>query len=141
MDLPLEVDWVITVEPGFYVVPAILEDQALVTRFEDIVDFDRARSWYGFGGIRIEDDLRITELGPGDVVGEISLVLRRPANATVRALTPTVALFLGRDEFQDAIREHATLLGELYETATQRDEETRTVVAQEAMDVGDIVLL
>ena len=61
MDLPLEVDWVITVEPGFYVVPAILEDQALVTRFEDIVDFDRARSWYGFGGIRIEDDLRITE--------------------------------------------------------------------------------
>ncbi len=87
------------------------------------------------------DDLRITELGPGDVVGEISLVLRRPANATVRALTPTVALFLGRDEFQDAIREHPTLLGELYETATQRDEETRTVVAQEAMDVGDIVLL
>ena len=87
------------------------------------------------------DELRIAELGPGNVVGEISLVLRRPANATVRALTPTVALHLGRDDFQDAIREHPTLLGELYETATQRDEETRTVVAQEAMDVEDIVLL
>jgi CRP-like cAMP-binding protein len=87
------------------------------------------------------DELRITELGPGNVVGEISLVLRRPANATVRALTPTVALHLERDAFQDAIREHPTLLGELYETATQRDEETRTVVAQEAMDVEDIVLL
>lgn len=87
------------------------------------------------------DELRIAELGPGNVVGEISLVLRRPANATVRALTPTVALHLERDDFQDAIREHPTLLGELYETATQRDEETRTVVAQEAMDVEDIVLL
>ena len=87
------------------------------------------------------DELRITELGPGDVVGEISLVLRRPANATVRALTPTVALHLGREQFQDAIREHPTLLGELYETATQRDEETRTVVAQEAMDVSDVILL
>ncbi len=59
----------------------------------------------------------------------------------MRALTPTVALHLERDDFQDAIREHPTLLGELYETATQRDEETRTVVAQEAMDVEDVVLL
>ena len=87
------------------------------------------------------DTLRIAELGPGDVVGEISLVLRRPANATVRATTPTVALFLGRDAFQDAIREHPTLLGELYETATAREEETRSVVAQEAMDIGEAVLL
>ena len=87
------------------------------------------------------DELRIAELGPGDVVGEISLVLRRPANATVRALSATIALQLERDDFQDAIREHPTLLGELYETATQREEETRTVVAQEALDVEDVVLL
>ncbi|HJK89462.1 MAG TPA: cyclic nucleotide-binding domain-containing protein [Polyangiaceae bacterium LLY-WYZ-15_(1-7)] len=87
------------------------------------------------------DELRIAELGPGDVVGEISLVLRRPANATVRALHRTVALELTREEFQKAIKEHPTLLGELYEMATQREEETRTVVAQEALDVEDVVLL
>ncbi|MEM9068094.1 MAG: cyclic nucleotide-binding domain-containing protein [Myxococcota bacterium] len=87
------------------------------------------------------DALRIAELGPGNVVGEISLVLRRPANATVRAVTPTVALELTYEEFQEAIREHPTLLSELYETATQREEETRSVVAQEALDVEDIVLL
>ncbi len=87
------------------------------------------------------DELRITELGPGDVVGEISLVLRRPANATVRAVHLTVALCLARDEFHKAIKQHPELLGELYETATQRDEETRSVVAQEALDVEDIVLL
>jgi len=64
LDLPLKADWVITVEPGFYVVPAILEDPDLVAQFGDIVDFDKARSWYGFGGIRIEDDVLITPDGP-----------------------------------------------------------------------------
>ncbi|MCB9624866.1 MAG: cyclic nucleotide-binding domain-containing protein [Sandaracinus sp.] len=87
------------------------------------------------------DELRIAELGPGDVVGEISLVLRRPANATVRALHPTVALELTRDELHKVIKTHPTLLAELYELATQREEETRSVVAQEAFDVEDVVLL
>lgn len=87
------------------------------------------------------DELRIATLGPGDVVGEISLVLRRPANATVRALHPTVALSLARDQFHEAIKQHPELLGELYQTATEREEETKTVVAQEALDVEDIVLL
>lgn len=64
MDLPLQAGWIITVEPGFYVVPAILEDPALVAQFADIVDVDKARSWYGFGGIRIEDDIHITANGP-----------------------------------------------------------------------------
>ena len=87
------------------------------------------------------DKLVLAELGPGDVVGEISLVLRRPATATVTASHPTIALHLPRQQFQEAIREHATLLQELYELATKREEETRSVVAQQALDVGDIVLV
>jgi cAMP-dependent protein kinase regulator len=75
------------------------------------------------------------------VVGEISLLLRRPATADVHAIHRTVALELTRERFQAAIREHTTLLSELYELATQRDEETRSVVAQEALDVEDVVLL
>ena len=51
---------VVTVEPGFYVVPAILEDNDLRTRFSALVDFERAASWAGFGGIRIEDDVVVT---------------------------------------------------------------------------------
>jgi cAMP-dependent protein kinase regulator len=87
------------------------------------------------------DRIVIAELGPGDVVGEISLVLRRPATATVTASHATVALHLPRDRFHEAIREHATLLSELYELATKREEETRSVVGQQALDVEDIVLL
>lgn len=87
------------------------------------------------------DELVVAELGPGDVVGEISLVLRRPATADVVATHHTVALELTRDEFQAAIRDYPQLLGELYDLATKRDDEMKTVVAQETLDVEDVVLL
>jgi cAMP-dependent protein kinase regulator len=87
------------------------------------------------------DRVRLATLGPGDVVGEIALVLRRPATADVQAEHPTVALRLSREGFQEAIREHPGLLNELYAMATEREEETQSVVAQEALDVDDVVLL
>jgi CRP-like cAMP-binding protein len=85
--------------------------------------------------------LLLAELGPGDVVGEIGVVLRRPATATVLATHPTVALELTRGQFEDAIREHPALLAELYQLALSRDEETRSIVAQDVMDVDADVLL
>jgi CRP-like cAMP-binding protein len=99
------------------------------------------------GGVQVRgkdadgDRVVLAELGPGDVVGEISLVLRRPANADVVAVHATVALSLGREQFQDAIRAHPALLQRLYDTAVQRDEETRSVVARKAVDVSDVVLI
>ena len=59
LDLPLEDDWVVTIEPGIYFVGPILEDPTLRERFKGIVDFDKAMEWIDFGGIRIEDDIRI----------------------------------------------------------------------------------
>jgi len=64
LDLDLEPGMVVTVEPGFYVVPAILEDKALRAQFADLVDFGRAEAWAGFGGIRIEDDVAVTTGNP-----------------------------------------------------------------------------
>ncbi|HMI93294.1 MAG TPA: cyclic nucleotide-binding domain-containing protein [Polyangiales bacterium] len=83
----------------------------------------------------------LAQLGPGDVVGEISLVLRRPASAEVVALSATVALALDQQQLREATREHPELLRELYDIAVQREEETRSVVAQPALDVSDTVLL
>ena len=99
------------------------------------------------GTVRVTKDdesgeaLVLADLGPGDVVGEIGIVLRRPATATVRALSAAVAMELTREGFAEAIKAYPTLLGELYQLATERDEETRTVVGQEVLDVGDVVLL
>ncbi len=87
------------------------------------------------------DSVLIAALGPGEVVGEISLVLRRPAMATVTAEHPTVAFTLKREHFQDVIREHPTLLTELYELATKRDTETKNVFSQEATDAEDFVIV
>jgi CRP-like cAMP-binding protein len=99
------------------------------------------------GGVEVRsvdadgDRVVLAQPGPGDVVGEISLVLRRPATADVVAVHTTVALELTRDAFHAAIREHPGLLQQLYEVATSREEETRSVVAREALDVSDNVLL
>jgi|GEM_PF-1096273 len=87
------------------------------------------------------DAVVLAQLGAGEVVGEISLVLRRPATADVAAVHRTVALELTWTDFHDAIKEHPGLLAQLYEIATQREAELRSVVAQEARDISDTVLL
>ncbi len=71
LDLPLEAGWVVTIEPGFYVVPAILADKKLRATFADAIDWDRAAQWAGFGGIRIEDDVLVTADGPDVLTGSI----------------------------------------------------------------------
>ncbi len=63
LDLDLEPGFYVTIEPGFYIVQPILEHPDLRERFAGMVDFDRAAGWYGFGGIRIEDDVLITPEG------------------------------------------------------------------------------
>ncbi|MFZ5475193.1 MAG: aminopeptidase P family protein [Myxococcota bacterium] len=60
LDLDLEADTVVTIEPGVYFVPAILRDPALRAAHAAHVDFDAAERWLGFGGIRVEDDVRVT---------------------------------------------------------------------------------
>jgi Xaa-Pro aminopeptidase len=92
LNLPLQPDWVVTIEPGFYVVPAILRDATLRDRFKDIVDFNRAEQWLGFGGIRIEDDIRITDGAPevlthvAKTVGELEALVGSGSSAEERLL-------------------------------------------------------
>jgi Xaa-Pro aminopeptidase len=67
INLPLEPGMVVTVEPGVYFVPAILEDAANRSRHADMVNWSRVDRLIGFGGIRLEENVLITEAA-GDVI-------------------------------------------------------------------------
>ncbi len=86
------------------------------------------------------DATRVAVLGAGDVVGEVAMVLRRPATAAVVADCPSVTLHLAASEFLAVIKQHPALLAELYTLAVARTEETRSLLAQQAQDASDLVL-
>ncbi|MCA8942698.1 MAG: M24 family metallopeptidase, partial [Planctomycetes bacterium] len=66
-----------TIEPGIYFVPAILHNDEFRQRFGDQVDFDRCEQFLsanggrGFGGIRIEDDILVTDDGHENLTAAI----------------------------------------------------------------------
>ncbi len=62
-DLPLQPGYVVTMEPGFYMIPALLTDPDRRARYRDAVRWDRVDALLDFGGIRIEDNVLITADG------------------------------------------------------------------------------
>lgn len=55
--------FVITVEPGCYFIPALIDRWQADRRHAEFIDYDRIAEYRDFGGIRIEDDVLITDDG------------------------------------------------------------------------------
>lgn len=83
----------------------------------------------------------VTRLGPGEVAGEVALVLRRPAIADVVAHHPTVTLFLPRERLMELVKSHPKVFSDLYELAVKRDEETSQMASEEAAETEDFVIV
>ncbi len=64
IDLALRRDMAVTVEPGIYFVRALLEDPRQRHRHRGHVRWDQVDRWLDFGGIRIEDDVLVTDAAP-----------------------------------------------------------------------------
>jgi CRP-like cAMP-binding protein len=73
------------------------------------------------GRARVErDGKQIRELGPGDFLGEISLVDGSPRTATVTAIDPIHAVTIQRDGFIDLIDRIPVFRLEVLNALTQR---------------------
>jgi Xaa-Pro aminopeptidase len=54
---------VMTVEPGIYFIPALIDKWKKENKFLDFIAYDKLARYRNFGGIRIEDDVLITKDG------------------------------------------------------------------------------
>jgi len=52
-----------TVEPGIYMIPTLMDKWKAEGKFTDFLNYDVINKFRSFGGIRVEDDIVITETG------------------------------------------------------------------------------
>lgn len=69
MGRKLQPGFVITNEPGVYFIPALIEKWKAEKTNADFINFDRLDSYLDFGGIRLEDDILVTESGC-EIIGD-----------------------------------------------------------------------
>ena len=63
LNRPLRQGMVVTIEPGFYQVPAIVNHPEVREQFKNSVNWERLSQFADVRGIRIEDDVLVTENG------------------------------------------------------------------------------
>ncbi len=63
LNRPLKPGMLVTIEPGFYQVPAILNDSEIRSKYQTVVNWERLAQFSDVRGIRIEDDVLVTEEG------------------------------------------------------------------------------
>ena len=54
---------VVTVEPGIYFIPALIDQWEAEGTNKDFINFDKLKDYRTFGGIRLEDDIVVTDEG------------------------------------------------------------------------------
>jgi Xaa-Pro aminopeptidase len=63
LNRPLQSGMLVTIEPGFYQVPAILNNAEFRSRYQDVINWERLAQFADVRGIRIEDDVLVTDTG------------------------------------------------------------------------------
>lgn len=59
----LEPGFVVTIEPGLYFIPELMDLRQSEKKYLDFINYDKLEAFRSFGGIRIEEDLLITDTG------------------------------------------------------------------------------
>jgi len=82
----------------------------------------------------------LSRLGPGDVFGEMSLLGRRPATASILCTEKTALLHLARDEFDLVVKEYPQLLMHLYQLQVSRERDNERLLAAETVEAEDYLI-
>ncbi len=59
----LQPGFVMTIEPGIYFIPALIDKWKGENKFTQFINYEKIEEYRDFGGIRIEDDVLVTESG------------------------------------------------------------------------------
>jgi Xaa-Pro aminopeptidase len=59
----LEPGFVVTVEPGIYLIPELIDRWSAEKKFTQYINYSRVEEYRNFGGIRVEDNILITKEG------------------------------------------------------------------------------
>lgn len=71
LNRPLKPGMLVTIEPGFYQVPAILNHPEFRSKYQTVVNWERLAQFSDVRGIRIEDDVLVTEEGSEVLTAEL----------------------------------------------------------------------
>jgi CRP-like cAMP-binding protein len=98
------------------------------------------------GGVRVNkiednEDVVLAHLGPGDLFGEISLLMRKPSTAKVTADQNSALLFLPRTEFESATAEFPEFLKGVYDIAMDREMRNNSIMGLPAQDADGLILV
>ncbi len=78
----LQEGFVMTVEPGCYFIPALIDQWKAEGLHKDFINYDKVESYKDFGGIRIEDDILVTSEG--------HRLMGRPIPKTIKDIEETM---------------------------------------------------
>lgn len=59
----LETGFVVTIEPGLYFIPELFDRWKAENLHESFINYEKVESYLDFGGVRLEDDILVTEDG------------------------------------------------------------------------------
>lgn len=59
----LQSGFVLTVEPGIYFIQALIDQWQAAKKFREFINYEKVNEYRNFGGIRIEDNIVITDTG------------------------------------------------------------------------------